>query len=337
MSANGGAVQTIEFGPADAGRCRFAMSPLWETASAVRTIATPESRAYHLPWFDAVRAELETVDIAPLLWLMPFRGYTPDFISPIPTGPHDKIEGEIARIRRTPLRQVAAEIERSFAERGGQRLPAAARTTLADPRRARTLIADLLTQCWRLLVEPHWPRLHDILAADIAHQTRRLGDRGLQALLPDLHPKLHWRAGSLQIDTRIDGLMQLGGLGLVLMPSVFIWPMVVWTDPPSQPTLVYPARGIAELWRPNETPRTEALGRLLGRTRALLLASLNEPASTTALARRHLLSPGTVSEHLSTLRDAGLVVAVRRGRDVSYGQTRLGAQLAGQRPRGDGW
>jgi DNA-binding transcriptional ArsR family regulator len=324
-------VQTIVFGSLDAGRCRFAMSPVWETANAVRTIATPESRAYHLPWFDAVRAELETVDIAPLLWVMPFQGYTPDFISPIPTGPYDKFEDELARLKRTPLKQVAAEIERSFDERAGQRIPAAARSALADPRRARTLIADLLAECWRLLVEPHWPRLGDILAADIAHQTRRLGDRGLQALLPELNPKLHWRNARLEIDTRIDGSMELGGAGLVLMPSVFIWPMVVWTDPPSQPTLVYPARGIAELWRPNETPRTEALGRLLGRTRALLLASLNEPASTTALARRHQLSPGTVSEHLSTLREAGLVVAVRRGHDVSYGQTRLGAQLAGQR------
>jgi DNA-binding transcriptional ArsR family regulator len=328
-------VQTIVFGPDDAGRCRFATSPVWETASAVRTIVTPESRAYHLPWFDAVRAELATVDIAPLLWVMPHRGYTPDFFAPIPSGPHDSIEDELARIRKTPLRRVATEIERSFDERGGQRLPAAARTTLADPRQARELLADLLAECWRLLIEPHWPRLGDILAADIAHQTRRLGDRGLQALLPELHPKLHWHDSALEIETKINGSTYLRGMGLVLMPSVFIWPSVVWTDPPSQPTLIYPARGIAELWRPNETPRSVALARLLGRTRGLLLASLNEPATTTALARRHSLSQGTVSEHLGALRDAGLIVAHRRGHEVAYGQTKLGGQLAGQRPPRD--
>jgi DNA-binding transcriptional ArsR family regulator len=112
---------------------------------------------------------------------------------------------------------------------------------------------------------------------------------------------------------------------------VFVWPKLVWSDPPSPSTLIYPARGIAELWRPNETPRVEALGRLLGRTRALLLASLAEPATTTALARRHQLSAGTVSEHLSTLREAGLITGQRRGHAVSYVQTRLGSQLAGRR------
>jgi DNA-binding transcriptional ArsR family regulator len=326
-------VQTIVFGPGDAGRCRFAISPIWETGSAVRTIATRESRAYHLPWFDSVRAELKSIDIASLLWVMPRRGYTPDFIAPVPTGPHDSIDKELDRVRRTPLRLVATEISRALTEREGQRVPAAAAAALADPATARRLLADLLGECWSLLVEPHWPRLNDMLTADIAHQTKRLGDGGLQALLPELHPSLHWRDGSLEIDTKIIGTMHLRGKGLVLMPSVFIWPMIVWSDPPSQPTLVYPARGIAELWRPNETPRVEALGRLLGRTRALLLASLLEPATTTALARRHSLSQGTVSEHLATLREAGLVVAQRRGHAVSYAQTRLGSQLAGRRPQ----
>jgi DNA-binding HxlR family transcriptional regulator len=325
-------VQTIVFGPDDAGRCRFAISPIWETGAAVRTIATPESRAYHLPWFDSLRAELEQLDIASLLWVMPRRGYTPDFISPVPSGPHDSIEKELDRVRRTPLRLVESEVHHALTERGGQRVPAAARAALTDPAAARRLLADLLEECWHLLVEPHWPRLNDILLADIAYQTKRLGDGGLEALLPELHPRLHWRDGSLEIDTKFDATVQLRGTGLVLMPSVFVWPMVICSDPPSQPTLVYPARGIAELWRPNETPRVEALGRLLGRTRALLLASLNEPATTTALARRHSLSQGTVSEHLATLREAGLVTAQRRGHAVSYAQTRLGAQLAG-RPR----
>ena len=43
----------------------------------------------------------------------------------------------------------------------------------------------------------------------------------------------------------------LDGEGLVLMPSAFKWDQVVTViDPPWQPTLIYPARGIGNLWQP---------------------------------------------------------------------------------------
>lgn len=76
-------------------------------------------------------------------------------------------------------------------------------------------------------------------------------------------------------------------------------------DEPLPPVLIYPARGIAELWHPVVTRSDEHLGRLLGRTRALLLTSVQEPATTTTLARRHGLAQSTVSEHLTVLRSAG--------------------------------
>jgi DNA-binding transcriptional ArsR family regulator len=39
------------------------------------------------------------------------------------------------------------------------------------------------------------------------------------------------------------------------------------------------------------------------------------------------LAPATVSEHLAVLREAGLVTAERRGREVRYRQTPLAAAL----------
>jgi DNA-binding transcriptional ArsR family regulator len=121
----------------------------------------------------------------------------------------------------------------------------------------------------------------------------------------------------------------LGGAGLLLMPSAFGWPSVAAViDPPSRPALAYPARGIAELWQPARTPQSDALARLLGRTRAALLESLAEPASTHTLARRHELAASTVSEHLSALRDARLVSGRRQRHAVMYQQTPLGAALA---------
>ena len=111
------------------------------------------------------------------------------------------------------------------------------------------------------------------------------------------------------------------------MPSVFTWPAaVVVTDRPWQPTIVYPVRGIAGLWStPQRDPVT--LARLLGATRAAVLAGLDAPASTTDLAARLGLSPSGASRHLVALRDAGLLTTARHGHEVRYRRTRLGTAL----------
>jgi DNA-binding MarR family transcriptional regulator len=120
------------------------------------------------------------------------------------------------------------------------------------------------------------------------------------------------------------------------MPSVFVWPdLAAVIDPPARPSLAYPARGIAELSQPAPTRHSAALARLLGRTRAALLESLAEPASTHTLARRHGLAPSTVSEHLAAMHGARLVTRRRHRHDVLYQQSPLGAELAngGHQPR----
>jgi len=108
-----------------------------------------------------------------------------------------------------------------------------------------------------------------------------------------------------------------------------VWPsLVAVVDPPARPALVYPARGIAELWQPTHTRHSSPLASLLGRTRAALLESLAEPASTHTLARRHELAPSTVSEHLTILHHARLITRKRHRHAVLYQQTPLGAELA---------
>jgi DNA-binding transcriptional ArsR family regulator len=200
---------------------------------------------------------------------------------------------------------------------------------LTDPGTALATLTGLLRQCWEAFIAPYWTRLSDLLDADVAYRTRQMGERGLHRLLAQLHPRLTWRGDELHIEAPFDDRRDLGGSGLVMVPSAFVWPNILAVvDPPWQPTLVYPARGIAELWQPAPTARSQPLARLLGATRATLLASLAEPASTTALARRHGLSPATVSEHLSVLEGAGLVAHRRQGRAVHYRPTALGAMLS---------
>jgi DNA-binding transcriptional ArsR family regulator len=71
----------------------------------------------------------------------------------------------------------------------------------------------------------------------------------------------------------------------------------------------------------------DALARLLGRTRALVLAALDEPLSTTALAALLELTPAGASRHLLALRDAGLAATERHGHEIRYSRTDLGASL----------
>jgi DNA-binding transcriptional ArsR family regulator len=320
---------TMVFGPDDPARTRFVISPAWETVHAIRVIAEPQRHLYHLPWLEAVRPQAERLDLRPLLMLTPRRGWTPDFLSPVPDTPDADMTGELARVRATPPEQVAHEIRRSLTERYGAPVPPGAWQLLEDPAAARDLVADLLAQCWQLLVEPHWPRLRDRIEADVAFRTRMLADYGLERMLGDLHPRVRWTGRALVIKGMDPARRHLDGAGLMLMPSAFAWPsLAAVIDPPSRPALVYPARGIAELWQPARTPQSDALARLLGRTRAALLASLAEPASTHTLARRHGLAPSTVSEHLSALRDARLVTSSRHRHAVMYQQTRLGTALA---------
>jgi DNA-binding transcriptional ArsR family regulator len=321
---------TMVFGPDDPARTRFVVSPAWETMHAIRVIAEPERHRYHLPWLEAVRPQAERLDLRPLLMLTPRRGWTPDFLSPVPDTPHADMAGELARVRATPPEQVAHEVRRSLTERYGAPVPPGAWQLLDDPASIRDLAAGLLEQCWQLLVEPHWPRLRDRIEADVAYRTRMLADYGLERVLGELHPRVRWTGRALVIKGMEPARRHLDGAGLMLMPSAFAWPsLAAVIDPPSRPALVFPARGIAELWQPTRTPQSDALARLLGRTRAALLESLAEPASTHTLARRHGLAPSTVSEHLSALRDARLVSSGRHRHAVMYQQTRLGTALAG--------
>ena len=124
--------------------------------------------------------------------------------------------------------------------------------------------------------------------------------------------------------------VEIGDRGLVLMPSVFLWPHVATvTEPPWLPAIIYPATGIAGLWQTSPPP-PDALGRLLGRSRAPVLTCLDEQVSTTVVAAMTGLSPAGASAHLLALRHAGLLSATRHGHEVRYQRTGLGSALLRQ-------
>ncbi|MGW5331644.1 DUF5937 family protein [Streptomyces bauhiniae] len=318
----------LHFGEDDFLNCRFAVSPLWETQDAVRTLRRPDRQGYHVPWLRRIRTAAAGLDLAPLWLLMPRRGHSPDWLGAPPIGPAATFEEEIAAVRAADPEAAREDTARSLACTPGALTSEQGRAWLADPVRMVRELADALEVAWRVLVEPEWPRLRALLEADVAFHSRRLAEVGLGTLLPELDARLSWDGRTLTLP-RGAYERRLGGRGLVLMPSVFCWPDVITGfDPPWQPTLVYPARGVGGLWAEPNARTPEALVRLLGRNRAAVLAALDDPASTTALAHRLGLAASSVSSHLTVLRDSGLLTARRYGHQVLYERTPLGMALA---------
>jgi hypothetical protein len=319
----------LYFGEDDLLRCRFAVSPLWETQEAVRTLGRPDRHGYHPHWLRRFREAARGLDLATLWLLMPRRGHSPDFLGPPPIGPAATFEEEIAGVRAADPVAAREDMARALADTPGALESERGRALLADPRRAVLELAGLMEAAWRALVEPEWPRLRALLEADVAFHSRRLAEVGLGALLPELDRRMSWDGRTLTVDWAGEHGRELGGQGLVLMPSVFSWPDVIsGFDPPWQPTVVYPARGLAGLWAEPGGEASRALVRLLGRGRAAVLAALTDPATTTALAHRLGLAPSSVSAHLTVLRDAGLLTSRRYGHQVLYERTPLGMALA---------
>ncbi|MFI7339460.1 DUF5937 family protein [Streptomyces sp. NPDC050085] len=319
----------LHLGESDLLHCRFAISPLWETQEAIRTLKRPERHGYHLPWLRRIRAAARTVDLAAVWLLMPQRGHTPDFMGPPPIGPAATFDEEIAAVRATPAEVARHDIALSLACTPGAADTATGRGLLAEPARAVRELADALEHAWHVLVEPEWPRLRALLEADVAYHSRRLAQIGLEGLLGELHPRIDWDPATLTLTARAGSHRRsLDGQGLVLLPSVFSWPDVVsGFEPPWQPTVAYPARGIGSLWTQPSGATPQALAGILGRRRADVLSALGAPTSTSALAHALGLAPSSVSAHLTALRAAGLLTAQRYGHQVLYERTPLGSAL----------
>jgi DNA-binding transcriptional ArsR family regulator len=322
---------------------RFAVSPVWETQAAVQALADERGHSYHESWLLRVQGRAARLDLAPLLAALPRRGEVPDFLTPPPRTCRPTLRSQLAEIRATEPAQVARELARCRETVSDEPYRRLLTSLLADPERARDLLAARLYDAWASLIAPYWVRIRALLDRDVEERSRVLTRHGLRRVLDELHPKLRWTASGLLLADRSDRTVQAGRRGFLLMPSAYLWPHVASTvDEPWLPTIIYPAAGIARLWQPPAAP-PEALGRLLGRTRARVLTALDQPISTTALAAVTGLSPAGASRHLLALRDAGLVSAARHGHEVRYRRTELGSALlhgrqendrsAGRRPR----
>ena len=307
-------------------RTRFAITPLIELVGAVYALRDPDRYAVHRPWADWARPRTAHLNLTLLDVAAPFgTSFWPVFVGLPPRAPRTDIDAELERVGATPPELVRAELVQTYPDG----VPPAARPFVDAPASALGALVQQMRAFWDAALAPWWPAISAVLEAEVAARARRLAADGPRAAFADLHPTVCWRAGTLCVHPTAKPAadVDLAGRGLLLVPAAFTWP-VVWprTDPPWDPALVYPPRGIADLWA-GGPPRDKALEALLGRRRARVLLELDRPASTLEIARRLGVSAGGVSDHLKVLREAGLVTGRREGREVIYARTAKGESL----------
>ncbi|GAA1251790.1 DUF5937 family protein [Kitasatospora nipponensis] len=319
----------------DLAHTRFALCPMWEVVTSFRALIGTPVPALHRGWAAQVRPRCAAagLDHGWLADMIAPTGHLPDFLNPPPTGYARTLDEELATIAATDPRQVRQDLDYLAAERGG-RLPPRLRALYRDPPAQLPRLAAEIEAYWELALAPYWARIRAVLEADVFHRARQAAGSGTARMLNNLHETVRWDGDSLLLTERHCRLTRIAtGGGLVLAPSAFAWPRVLTRAvAPDPPQLAYPARGAATLWESRREPRTDALAAVVGRSRALLLAELDSPASTTELAHRADLSAAAVSQHLTALHSAALVSAHRAGRSVLYARTALADALLDAQP-----
>jgi DNA-binding transcriptional ArsR family regulator len=305
----------------DLARVRFAHSPIRELVASLLVLQEPRRQPIHGRWLARVRPQLGSLRLDLLLGLAPVGPYLPSFLLPPPTGPWGVLAGELATIAATPPGVVRAELDLI---RQGRPLPAVLRPLYEDPPAWLPEVVEELDRYWQAAIQPVWPRVRALSIADLSYRMEQFANGGLARVLTGLHPEMALNRDTLQVDKphHCSQRFDLSGSGIVLLPCVFIWPtLMVECCGVDQPTVSYPPRGMAELWQEPSAEQPDPLSALVGRTRAILLATLGLPRTTTQLAGQLGLSPPAVSQHLKVLKDTALVTGRRRGRMVLYQRT----------------
>jgi DNA-binding transcriptional ArsR family regulator len=174
-------------------------------------------------------------------------------------------------------------------------------------------------------VLPYWARHRRILEADVLARTRQLSQAGWAAALDDMRAGMRWLGdGRLQINVQDRPPRDISGGRLLFVPVTRRQGWVTWEEP-HRYAVVYPCSGV--LAEPGRSPAPEALGRLLGPSRAGVLVLLESPKSTSQLVALTGQGLGSVGRHLKVLLDAQLIRRRRAGRSVLYYRTDAGDML----------
>ena len=312
----------------DIARTRIApvSDPLWELVLAMHMLRGQRGDLLFTNWRRAATAAIHSAGLSGQLRLLsaltPTFGYFPDFLTPASAA--RGLEHGLETIRGTPVSVLARDL---------RRMPATTTVERVFRKLARgdvDLLASLtatMRAVHRAAIAPHQSVVEAALRRDRAIRMTAMAAGGVEKMLASLRPRMAWSAGELLVPGHRDQEIELGGRGLLLVPSYFCLhhPMTLF-DPALPPVLIYSV---------DRTTTTipgmnRRLAPLIGQSRASILEAIETGRTTTELARRVGISLASASEHNTILRDAGLITSHRDGNRVIHQLTPLGqALLAG--------
>ncbi|MBT2387710.1 helix-turn-helix transcriptional regulator [Streptomyces sp. ISL-11] len=314
----------IHFTADDFARVRFAPrpSPVPELHAALMMLGTPHEELLFGRWRNGLLRRLPGA-VEPLADLVP-DGLAPTFLDVL----GDTLDEGVALIRAARPEFVRAGLEQVYARRPAPPWIRALHGGDADAWRTWDRAQRA---AYESVLAPVWPLIQDLHRTEFTRHALAVAVHGIGATLTDLAPGSRLRDGVWEWPLPgVEGVreVRLAGRGLILRPT-FHWrhgPLI--QDLPDRPAaLAYPAgRGLPPVPDKGGSP-DEPLAGVLGRTRLALLRCLDEPCTTTGLARGIGVSNATASAHASALRAAGLLTTTRTGRSVHHARTPLAELL----------
>ncbi|RZS43444.1 helix-turn-helix protein [Herbihabitans rhizosphaerae] len=327
----------IHFGAQDMARTTIAttVDPLWETVLSLHMVQTPRPPVVFGRWRDHARRALVRQGLAKqinhtLIPITPPASYFPDFLTPAESV--EGLDAGIEAIIATSDRRVRDEL----AMLGTTTSTTSWVQLLAQgDREARQQLGQALRAYYDVALAPHQAAIDACLEADRQNRVRAMVGGGIEQMLGGMRPLMRWEAPVLEVAYPVDRDVYLDGRGMLLVPSFFCWRMpVALADESLRPVLVYPVRheaitasAVGGARRPKCTE--EALGNLLGATRAAVLLGVNEGRTTSQLAADVKVSAATISHHTTVLRESGLIDTTRQANTVVHTLTPLGNDLVG--------
>ncbi|MEV6422521.1 winged helix-turn-helix domain-containing protein [Streptomyces sp. NPDC051662] len=219
--------------------------------------------------------------------------------------------------------------------------PDADTSALAALSLTRTDATRLAVDMWRAGVAPYWDRVLERLDSECDTHGRIAMTGGVEQLLGTLHPRIIWNPPVLEIHNGPDRDVHLRGQGLLLNPSAFlpglVGRVIAAERDSDQSALVFSVPpDVSGLFAVPDAPEVtggQALSALVGQTRAAALRALTNTCTTSQLAARLGVSPGSASQHASVLRESGLITTRRVRNSALHSVTPLGMALLGGRLR----
>ncbi|WP_370118921.1 ArsR/SmtB family transcription factor [Streptacidiphilus sp. MAP12-33] len=324
----------------DLMRLRVAISPLRNLVDALHDGPRADGGVSRARWWNDVRRNVPARALPLVEMINAHPRFVPLPLVPLAAG--EELSTELDALEATAPERIGAEVELYLTRARLPKAPGELLRLQDGGRREVRQLAEALRAVFDVALAESWPTMRAVLRRDVAGLRQRADLLGLGPAVGSLHDGVHWSGPERALEVRLPGFpgesrVELGGRGLVLMPSLFgLDQALPILDPSRQPTLNYPVR-VASAPRRDDGGAGDGLAALIGagRARALrAIGAVGAGCTTGELAGRLGVSAPTASQHALALRNADLIATVREGRRVRHLLTDLGDALLCANPAG---